>query len=158
MGLFKPNDPPNTVSDQEMADLRRRAVKANPRLASITDPEAIRRRLAANEQHDKRTQSLAMAAAHQQPPGNGPFTSRQQAETVFAAFRQAAETGRSGPPGEQLTFTTRGFLAEALGDTIEDRAEIGDYDWQVITRLAQLLDPVEVGVVCSWIYRAAKSE
>lgn len=55
MGLFSKKD--NTVSDEQMADLRRRAVKANPRLASITDPEAVKRRLATNDQHDKRTQS-----------------------------------------------------------------------------------------------------
>lgn len=57
MGLFKPKDPPNTISDEKMAGLRDRAVKANPRLASIADPEAVKRRLAENEQRDKRTQS-----------------------------------------------------------------------------------------------------
>jgi hypothetical protein len=55
MGLFskdKPEDSgvPQTVSDEDMAQLRGRAVKANPRLASVTDPEAVRRRLADNEQ------------------------------------------------------------------------------------------------------------
>jgi hypothetical protein len=58
MKLFKgQSDVPSTISDEQMADLRNRAVKANPRLASITDPEAVKRRLAGNDQHDKRTRS-----------------------------------------------------------------------------------------------------
>jgi hypothetical protein len=87
------------------------------------------------------------------PPGNGPFASRQRAEHVFAVFRQDAERGTSGPPGEQLVFTTHQLLAETLTDTIEYYAALGDYDRQLIGRLAGLLDATDIGVVCSWIYR-----
>jgi hypothetical protein len=90
------------------------------------------------------------------PPENGPFATRQQAELVFGVFRQAAETGRAGPPGEQLVYTTRGFLADALTDAIEIRAELGDYDRQLIARLAGLLDAVDVGVLCSWLDRVTR--
>jgi hypothetical protein len=55
MGLFSKKN--ETVSDEQMADLQRRARKANPRLDSIAGPEAIKRRKAASEQHAKRTQS-----------------------------------------------------------------------------------------------------
>ena len=93
------------------------------------------------------------------PPGNGPFATREQAEHVFAAFSQAAGRGRSGPDiprGEQLVFTTHQHLAEALTDTIEYWAELGDYDRQLIGRLAELLDATDIGVVCSWIYRVMR--
>lgn len=48
---------PATVSDKDWAALQDRARKANPRLDSLTDPEAVRRRLAAGRQHDQRDQS-----------------------------------------------------------------------------------------------------
>ena len=95
------------------------------------------------------------------PPGNGPFATRKQAEHVFAAFRQAAERGRSGPDiprGERLVFTTHQYLAETIADTLELWGELGDYDREVIARLAGLLDPVEVGVLTSWIYRVMGDE
>lgn len=58
MGIFKPKDPPNTISDEQMADLRRRAVKANPQMARFdTSKEASAKRHAQNLQHAKRTQS-----------------------------------------------------------------------------------------------------
>jgi hypothetical protein len=86
-------------------------------------------------------------------PQNGPFHSREQAEAVFAEFRQAAELGRSGSPGEQLVFTPRQFKAEALADAIGYWAELGDYDRQLIELLAGMLDAVDISVVCSWLYR-----
>ncbi len=92
------------------------------------------------------------------PPDNGPFASREQAEAVFAGFRQAAASGRTGPPGEQLFFTARQWKAEALADTIELWAGLEAYDREVITKLAGLLDAVEIGVVASWFYRAARDE
>jgi hypothetical protein len=88
------------------------------------------------------------------PAGDGPFCSREEAEARFARFREAAERGTSGPPGDQLVFTYSQHLTEALTDTIEGfGAELGDYDRQLIEHLAELLDPVEIGVVCSWVYR-----
>jgi hypothetical protein len=97
------------------------------------------------------------APLHLQPgadPDDGPFSTREQAETVFAAFRDAAAAGRSGPPGEELVFTRGQHLADALTDTIEGfGADLGDYDRELIERLAGLLDPVEMRVACSWIYR-----
>ena len=56
MGLFS-KKVPNTISDEKMAGLQKRARKANPDLDSIAHPEAIRRRKASNLQHEKRTQS-----------------------------------------------------------------------------------------------------
>ncbi|WP_170223189.1 hypothetical protein [Nonomuraea turkmeniaca] len=38
------------VSDEKMARLREKARKANPRLDSFTDPEAVRHRLADQKQ------------------------------------------------------------------------------------------------------------
>jgi hypothetical protein len=32
--------------------------------------------------------------------------------------------------------------------------QLGGYDGQLIARLAQLLDPVDVAVICSWVSRA----
>ena len=58
MGLFKPKDPPNTISDEKMADLRRRAMKAHPEKARFdTSKEAAEKRKAQNLQHKLRTQS-----------------------------------------------------------------------------------------------------
>ncbi len=93
-----------------------------------------------------------------QLPGNGPFDTREQAEHVFSGFRQAAEAGRSGPPGEQIVLPGHQWKAEALADTIELWAGLEAYDREVITKLAGLLDAVEIGVVASWFYRAARDE
>lgn len=58
MKLFKPATPPNTISDEQMAGIRRRAIKANPDKARFdTSKEAAAQRHAQNLQHDRRTQS-----------------------------------------------------------------------------------------------------
>ena len=58
MPLFKPTTPPDTISDEQMDGLRRRAVKANPKLARFdTSKEAAAKRHAQNLQHERRTQS-----------------------------------------------------------------------------------------------------
>lgn len=58
MGLLKPANPPNTISDEQMDDIRRRAIKANPKMARFdTSKEACDRRHAQNLQHKLRTQS-----------------------------------------------------------------------------------------------------
>jgi hypothetical protein len=58
MGLFKPRNPPDTISDEEMAGLRRRALKAHPEMAGFdTSKEASGKRKAQNLQHKLRTQS-----------------------------------------------------------------------------------------------------
>ena len=57
MGLFSKPQVPNTISDQQMADLRRKAVKANPHLDSMTDPRAIKARKDAARQHDQADQN-----------------------------------------------------------------------------------------------------
>jgi hypothetical protein len=81
-------------------------------------------------------------------PTDSPFGTRQQAEAVFAHFRRGAEHGTYGPASQ--------FLADALADSIHVfDVELGEYDCQLITRLARLLDPVDVAVICSWIRRAA---
>jgi len=89
-------------------------------------------------------------------PQAGPFSGRPQAEAAFAGFRDAAVRGYSGPPGEQLVFTTHQHLSAAFTDAIEGfGAYVGAYDRMLIARLASYLDPVDVGVACSWIYRVA---
>jgi hypothetical protein len=81
-------------------------------------------------------------------PTDSPFGTRQQAEAVFAHFRRGAERGTYGPASQ--------FLADALADSIHVfDVQLGEYDRQLITRLAQVLDPVDVAVICSWIRRAA---
>jgi hypothetical protein len=81
-------------------------------------------------------------------PIDSPFGTRQQAEAVFAHFRRGAERGIYGPASQ--------FLADALADSIHVfDVQLGEYDRQLITRLAQSLDPVDVAVICSWVRRAA---
>lgn len=81
-------------------------------------------------------------------PTDSPFRTRQQAEAVFAHFRRGAEQGTYGPASQ--------FLADALADSIHVfDVQLGSYDRQLIARLAQLLDPVDVAVICSWVRRAA---
>jgi hypothetical protein len=81
-------------------------------------------------------------------PTDSPFRTRRQAEAVFAHFRHGAEHGTYGPASQ--------FLADALADSIHAfDVQLGGYDRQLIARLAQLLDPVDVAVICSWVRRAA---
>jgi hypothetical protein len=68
--------------------------------------------------------------------------------TTFAHFRRGADRGTYGPASQ--------FLADALADSIHVfDVQLGEYDRQLIARLAQLLDPVDVAVICSWVRRAA---
>ena len=87
------------------------------------------------------------------PPENGPFATRQQAERVFAVYTRAAGRGRSGPPGQQIIATAAEQKASAITDTLEYYAEAGDYDRQLIGRLAGELDVTDIHVICSWFYR-----
>lgn len=58
MPLFRPPRPPDTISDEQMDGIRRRAISANPKLARFdTSKEAAARRHAQNLQHERRTQS-----------------------------------------------------------------------------------------------------
>jgi hypothetical protein len=58
MGLFKPSNPPNTISDEKMAGIRWRALKAHPEMGRFdTSKEASEKRKAQNLQHKLRTQS-----------------------------------------------------------------------------------------------------
>jgi hypothetical protein len=81
-------------------------------------------------------------------PTDSPFRTRRQAEAAFDHFRRGAEHGIYGPTSQ--------FLADALADSIHIfDVQLGGYDRQLIERLAELLDPVEVAVICSWVRRAA---
>ena len=81
-------------------------------------------------------------------PADSPFSTRRQAEAVFAHFCRGAEHGTYGPASQ--------FLAEALTDSIHVfDVQLGGYDRQLIARLARLLDPVDIAVICSWVRRAA---
>jgi hypothetical protein len=80
------------------------------------------------------------AAAATRPAEDGPFHDREQAEAMFGRHRW--------PTASRL---------EALADTCDGLSgeQLGDYDRQVLGRLAALLDPVDVEVLCSLIRRAA---
>ena len=81
-------------------------------------------------------------------PADSPFSTRRQAEAVFAHFCRGAEHGTYGPASQ--------FLADALTDSIHVfDVQLGGYDRQLIARLARLLDPVDIAVICSWVRRAA---
>ena len=55
MGLFKPKAPPDTISDKEMADLSRRAQRANTE--SMFSRRNVEKRLASEDQRKKAGQS-----------------------------------------------------------------------------------------------------
>jgi hypothetical protein len=94
---------------------------------------------------------------HSAIPPDGPFDSRPQAEAAFADFAAAAARGRTGPPGEEITYTMAQFLADAITDTIEDLdGPPGAYDRALITHLAGYLDPVEAATLISWIRRTRR--
>lgn len=137
------------------------AVRAEETARRITAAEAAAERIGLLERHIAESRRLRRGldrpAAPAPDPADGPFRTRGEAEAAFAAFRDAALRGRSGPPGEELAFTTARLLAEDLADTIETlSAGTGAYDQMLIARLAAYLDPVDVEVVCSWIRRAAR--
>jgi hypothetical protein len=94
---------------------------------------------------------------HAHDPSDGPFNSRSEAEAAFTDFRRAAERGRTGPPGEEITYTLSQFLADSITDAIADTTgvEVGRYDQALIVHLAGYLDAVEAAVLMSWIRRAA---
>jgi hypothetical protein len=92
---------------------------------------------AASAADTSRKTTPAVRPAQLTDPTDSPFRTRRQAETVFAHFRRGAEHGTYGPASQ--------FLADALADSIHV------FDVQ----LGQLLDPVDVAVICSWIRRAA---
>ena len=103
---------------------------------------------AASAADTSRETTAAVRPAQLTDPTDSPFRTRRQAETVFAHFRRGAEHGTYGPASQ--------FLADALADSIHVfDVQLGGYDRQLIERLAQLLDPVDVAVICSWIRRAA---
>jgi len=87
---------------------------------------------------------------------DGPFNTREQAEACFAGFRAAALSGTAGPPGEQLVYEPGQLEHETLLDTADVLgADLGDYDRQVLGRVAGLLDPVDIRVVNSIFLRVA---
>ncbi len=57
MGLSKPKDPPDTVSDKDWRKLQDRAREANPDLDNLTSERAIERRKMFARQHERRTQN-----------------------------------------------------------------------------------------------------
>jgi hypothetical protein len=103
---------------------------------------------AASAADSSREATAAVRPAPMTDPTDRPFRTRRQAETVFAHFRRGAEDGTYGPASQ--------FLADALADSIHVfDVQLGGYDCELIERLAQLLDPVDVALICSWIRRAA---
>jgi hypothetical protein len=103
---------------------------------------------AASAADTSRGTSAAVGSALMTDPTDSPFRTRQQAEAVFAHFRSGAEHGPYRPTSQ--------FLADALADSIHVfDVRLGGYDRELIARLARLLDPVDVALICSWIRRAA---
>jgi hypothetical protein len=92
--------------------------------------------------------AMAMTAAAADP-ADRPMCTRRQAEAVFGHVRLAAARGVSGPPGEQLVPS----MEEYLSDTVGFWADLGAYDYQLIGRLAGMLDATDVAVLASWFYR-----
>jgi hypothetical protein len=79
---------------------------------------------------------------------NGPYDTREQAEAAYADFTRGAESG--------MLASRFQFLADAIEDVIVDLgAAAGAYDREVAAKLAALLTATEIGVICSWIRRAA---
>ena len=73
-----------------------------------------------------------------QPPDNGPFDAREQAEAVFGHM----------PRG----------MADYLADTIDHYpgVEFGQYDRELVDRIAATFDAADVAVIASWIYRVMR--
>ena len=89
----------------------------------------------------------ATAGTPEWDPQNGPYASRAEAEAAYADFTRGAESS---------TLASRGrFLGDALVDVIDEFGSTGAYDRDLIGRLADLLTAVDMGVICSWIRRAA---
>jgi hypothetical protein len=88
---------------------------------------------------------------------HGPFGTRAEAQLRYAAFCHAAETGVSGPPGEQLVHAPRSLEYNTMIDTLETTGvELGGYDLEVLARLARLLSPLDCAVLNSLFQRAAR--
>ncbi len=96
---------------------------------------------------DRARRDRADSGPVRQPPRRPRRRSRRS-----ATRRDEAPPGR---PESSLEFTYHQHLSEAMTDSIEGYgAHAGAYDRMLIARLASYLDPVDVGVVCSWIDRA----
>jgi hypothetical protein len=90
---------------------------------------------------------------------DGPWHTREEAAARYAAFTAAADRGASGPPGEQLVYAPGQLEGETITDTLDVLGvELGDYDREVIARLAALLGPLDSLVVNSLIQRAARDD
>jgi hypothetical protein len=88
-----------------------------------------------------------MAAPATYDDQNGPYATREQAEAAYAYFTRSAESGTLG--------TRARFPADAIIDALDEFASTGAYDRDLAERLASLLTEVDIGVVCSWVRRAA---
>src|SRR5690242_2911479 len=90
------------------------------------------------------------------PSGDGPYGTAEQAQIRYAAFCRTAHRGLAGPPGEQLLFRLGQLEYETLADTLETvGVDLGEYDRDVLTRLAAAISPLDVAVVNSLFQRAA---
>jgi hypothetical protein len=92
------------------------------------------------------------------PSGDGPFGTREQAEIRFAAFCRAALAGVSGAPGAELVFQVGELEYDTLADIDVLGIELGDYDRQVLGRIARMLDPIDCAVLNSLFLRAAHDQ
>ncbi len=100
-----------------------------------------------------------MTAALRPRPTDGPWHTREQAEIRFAAEIKASRTGTAGPPGEQIILTPGQLEREMLFDLFDVvGVTLGDYDREVIARLARLLGPLDTFVVDSLFKRAARDD
>ena len=91
--------------------------------------------------------AAATAAPGAWDPQNGPYDSREQAEAAYVHLARGAESGT-------LAGRTQ-FLAESVIDAIDEFASTGAYDRQLAGRLAAMLSATDMGVLASWVRRAA---
>lgn len=52
--MANPDGTPQTITDEQWESIQARAIKANPKLNSVSTPEAVKRQRDGGQQHDKR--------------------------------------------------------------------------------------------------------
>ena len=57
MKIFAPKDPPNTISDDDWDDIRRRANAEQARRGGMFSKKAVEQRKSGNQQRDRRNAS-----------------------------------------------------------------------------------------------------
>ena len=77
----------------------------------------------------------------------GPYESRESAEEAYEYLARGA--------GSSTLAGRTQFLAETIIDALDEFSETGAYDRQLAGRLAAMLSATDMGVIASWVRRAA---